>query len=75
MECRQLLPKDLTHVHNEFLLAVLTKCHSVGVTQGRRWLAYICGKLRPRLSSIGAEMWQYTTQNIFSIFFKFDELQ
>lgn len=36
MECRQLLPKDLTHLHNEFLLAVLTKCHPVGVTQAAK---------------------------------------
>lgn len=36
MECRQLLPKDATHFHNEFLLAVLTKCHSVGVPQSSK---------------------------------------
>lgn len=26
-EARRLLPKQKTHLHNEFLLAVLTKCH------------------------------------------------
>ena len=31
-EARRLLPKNETHLHNEFLLAVLTKCHIPNVS-------------------------------------------
>ncbi|KAI0242875.1 Transcriptional adapter 1 [Lamellibrachia satsuma] len=31
-EARKLLPKDAVHLHNQFLLAILTKCHSVGAS-------------------------------------------
>nr|XP_039268788.1 transcriptional adapter 1-like [Styela clava] len=34
IEARQMLTKETTHLHNEFLLAVLTKCHAVGSVTG-----------------------------------------
>lgn len=34
VEARQLLTKETTHLHNDFLLAVLTKCHTIGSGTG-----------------------------------------